>query len=534
MSNYYTVEKHIQILIALLKFHGIKKVIASPGVRNVCFVGSIQNDPFFEIYSSVDERSAAYIACGLAAESGEPVALTCTGSTASRNYASGLTEAYYRKLPVLAITATRHLGKVGNSVEQVIDRSVQMKDMVCKSIQLEEVHTRRQEKAAALEINKALIALRRNGGGPVHINLVANFNSDFSVRELPKVKGIRYTDSLSNMPAIDGYRKIAILAGTSRSYDDRLTQAIDKFCEQYGAVVLSDPTSGYKGSHGVNHAVFSSFSSDFLPDDLKADLVISIGSFVLFPTGMDPENCQMWRIQPYGEISDNEGMLSHVFEIEECLFFEYYTGIDAGKANAECSDYYNIFHNAYVNAIDIAKELPYSNIWCASNLLPLISKDSKYHVLDSDTVSSWLYFDTDKSVRCCFHNSFLSKEGQSAALIGASKAVPERTHFAICSGDMLPHLSFIANEQLDSNIRLIVINDAKSDGTAEKFAADNGCEYIVAKDKDEFLSTADHFVDPDVSGKSMVFEIMIDKELDKEALIELHNQMEDALKTSVI
>lgn len=46
-------------------------------------------DSWFEMYSSVDERSAAYMACGMAAESGEVVVLSCTGATASRNYVSG-------------------------------------------------------------------------------------------------------------------------------------------------------------------------------------------------------------------------------------------------------------------------------------------------------------------------------------------------------------------------------------------------------------------------------------------------------------
>lgn len=63
------------------------------------------------MYSSVDERSAAYIACGMAAELGEPVVLTCTGATASRNYISGLTEAYYRKLPVLAVTSSQDISR---------------------------------------------------------------------------------------------------------------------------------------------------------------------------------------------------------------------------------------------------------------------------------------------------------------------------------------------------------------------------------------------------------------------------------------
>ena len=64
---FYSSERNIQIVIALLKANGIKKIVASPGATNFSFVGSLQQDPWFEMYSSVDERSAAYIACGLAA-----------------------------------------------------------------------------------------------------------------------------------------------------------------------------------------------------------------------------------------------------------------------------------------------------------------------------------------------------------------------------------------------------------------------------------------------------------------------------------
>ena len=112
MEFYYSEEKNVQIIIALLKANKIKKVIASPGTTNVCLVESMRYDGDFEMYSSVDERSAAYMACGMAAESGEPVVLTCTGATASRNYMPGLTEAYYRKLPIIAITATLHLSLI--------------------------------------------------------------------------------------------------------------------------------------------------------------------------------------------------------------------------------------------------------------------------------------------------------------------------------------------------------------------------------------------------------------------------------------
>ena len=92
---HYTDERNVQIVIALLKAHGIRRVIASPGTTNMTFVVSVQNDPWFQLWSSVDERSAAYLACGLASETGEAVVLSCTGATASRNYIPALTEALY-------------------------------------------------------------------------------------------------------------------------------------------------------------------------------------------------------------------------------------------------------------------------------------------------------------------------------------------------------------------------------------------------------------------------------------------------------
>ena len=99
MNFNYSAERNVQIVLSLFKQYGIKRVIASPGAINIPVVASMQQDQFFEMFSCVDERSAAYMACGLAEETSEPVVLSCTGATSSRNYMPGLTEAYYRKLP---------------------------------------------------------------------------------------------------------------------------------------------------------------------------------------------------------------------------------------------------------------------------------------------------------------------------------------------------------------------------------------------------------------------------------------------------
>lgn len=202
LKGKYSVEKNVQILIALMKAHGIRKVVASPGGTNVCFLSSIQRDPFFEIYSSSDERSAAYMACGLAAESGEPVAINCTGATASRNYMPGLTEAYYRKLPVLAITCSQYLGRIGHNCPQVTDRTLLPNDIAQLSVQIPMVTTYQDQWSCEVNVNKALLELTRHGAGPVHINLVTSYSMDCSIKALPVVKVIRRITSVDDFPSI--------------------------------------------------------------------------------------------------------------------------------------------------------------------------------------------------------------------------------------------------------------------------------------------------------------------------------------------
>ena len=190
----YSSELSVQYLVALLKAHNIKRVIASPGTTALSFVASMQCDPFFEMYSCVDERSAAYMAVGLAAETNEPVVITCTGATASRNYLPALTEAYYRKLPILAVTGTQYEGRIGDLHSQLIDRSSIQKDVAVLSVHipgLVETSSFEEKRHAQVEMNRAITALTRHGGGPVHINLQTLYSWDFSVAKLPEVKMVR-------------------------------------------------------------------------------------------------------------------------------------------------------------------------------------------------------------------------------------------------------------------------------------------------------------------------------------------------------
>lgn len=249
----YTNERNVQIVIALLKAHGIHRVIASPGTTNMTFVVSIENDPWFQVWSSVDERSAAYLACGMAAETGEPVVISCTGATASRNYMPGLTEAYYRKLPVLAITSTRGNHKIGHLIDQQIDRRNIPNDIAMESVTIPMIKDKEDERYCEIEANKAMLALSLNGGGPVHINMYTKYSHDFSVSEIPHVNAIyRHTMLEKEWPSVPQDGRIIISVGAHANFTEELTNAVDAFCATYDAVVCCDHTSGYHGKYEVH------------------------------------------------------------------------------------------------------------------------------------------------------------------------------------------------------------------------------------------------------------------------------------------
>lgn len=117
--------------------------------------------------------------------------MTCTGATASRNYLPGLTEAYYRKLPVLAVTSHRGDFSIGHLIDQTIDRRQRPNDIAVEGVTLPFVNSDDDEYYCMIEANKALAALTLNGGGPVHINLFTAYSTDFSVKVLPLAKKLR-------------------------------------------------------------------------------------------------------------------------------------------------------------------------------------------------------------------------------------------------------------------------------------------------------------------------------------------------------
>ena len=89
--------QHIAELGPLLEKLEISQVIISPGSRNAPLTQLFTSGKSFECHSIVDERSAGYVALGMARQLQEPVVVLTTSGTAVLNLAPAVAEAFYQQ-----------------------------------------------------------------------------------------------------------------------------------------------------------------------------------------------------------------------------------------------------------------------------------------------------------------------------------------------------------------------------------------------------------------------------------------------------
>lgn len=531
----YSSDRATQIVVSLLKEHGVKYVVASPGVTSIAVVTSMQHDPYFKMFSCYDERSAAYMACGIAAQTGEPVALACTEATASRNYMPALTEAYYRKLPVVAITCNHGSENVGHLSEQSIDRSQLPKDIAIISVNIDD-NLSNAEHVNTINVNKALLELRHHGGGPVHINLCTRNNHDFFTKELPPVRVIRRYMPFDELPSLPKGR-IGIFVGAHKEFSVEEVEAIDAFCLANDAVVFVNKASGYRGKYKIESDILLS-QRYYNKELLNIDLLIHIGE--VGSPHLKPSS--VWRVSEDGQLRDRYKRLVAVFEMREVEFFKRYT-IDAGIPE-NTTTYYQALRDEIAKISGQISELPFSNMWIAKVTAPILPKNSILHLGILNSFRCWNLFETDQSVMTNCNVGGFGIDGCLSTLMGASFVAPEKICFCIL-GDLAAFydINCIANRHVGSNVRIMVVNNGKgqefrnfgnpgyvlgdmadkyvaaaghngnkSHTVLKSFAEALGYEYMCANNKEEYLARYKRFLTPEITERPMLFECFTEGE----------------------
>lgn len=560
---FYTSEKNVLFFIAFLKQYGIRKIVASPGTTNITFVSSVERDDFFEIYSCVDERSAAYMAVGLSEQSKEPVVLSCTGATASRNYIPALTEAYYRKLPIIACTSTQNLHNIGHLVPQVIDRGSLPKDIAVCSINLLTIKNEDDAWHSQIILNKAFTSLFYRGGGPVHINMETTYSREYSIKTLPPIKlikTIRFQDDFPPLP--NG--NIGIFMGSHLPMTQEQTKIIESFALRYDAVVFKDHTSNYNGRNALNFVIKG--AQDVKHNNISFDLIIHIGdvSGDYCTMSLMRSTSQVWRVSNDGEMRDTFKKLNYVFDMDEEEFFSKYLALS--PSIEERNDFYQTCYAEKQRLFNQIPDLPFSNIYIAKFLSDKLPQNIVLHLGILNSLRSWNFFDIAKDIEVYSNVGGFGIDGCLSSLVGTALASKDKLCFAVL-GDLATFydLNVLANRYLPKNIRILMINNGlgqefknynhagamfgeesnsfiaakghngnKSPNLIKHFAEDLGFKYICANNKEEFLQRYKVFVEDRIGESPILFEVFTKEEDETKALYLMRNIEQPTNKEKLI
>ena len=201
--------ENVNILTSVLKSHGLRRVVVCPGSRNAPIVHNLNEVEGISCYPVTDERSAGFVALGLAmgnpSPCPDPVAVVVTSGSALVNLYPAVVEAYYQKLPVIFISADRPEAWIGQQDGQTLPQANVFGMMVNRSVNLpiipgyfkhdaeaKELHDQ-QAWYCERQVHEAVLDCVHRKTGPVHINVqIAEPLYRFTQPELPETRWLDY------------------------------------------------------------------------------------------------------------------------------------------------------------------------------------------------------------------------------------------------------------------------------------------------------------------------------------------------------
>ena len=294
---------------------GVRHAVFSPGSRSTTMAMLFKEHEGFETYMNIDERSASFMALGIAKAHKEPTVLVCTSGSAVAHYLPAVLEAQYSGIPLIVLSADRPHTLLHVGAPQTVDQHKIFGTAVNYFEELavpQESHYYTYPRQVA---RKAYMKAMDTKKGPVHINvplfepLVPELSrnhfeagrSSFKVVK-PNYSSVFGCDNRNNLTHVnnaidithgnDGtkeindllerYERILILAGPQIDIDEANT--IRFFGEALQAPILADPLSNVRGC-GTSKVVISTYDAllagQALWHELKPDCVIQFGQIVV-------------------------------------------------------------------------------------------------------------------------------------------------------------------------------------------------------------------------------------------------------------
>ncbi|TAM72964.1 2-succinyl-5-enolpyruvyl-6-hydroxy-3-cyclohexene-1-carboxylic-acid synthase [Mycobacterium sp.] len=104
---------------------GVRDVVLCPGSRNAPLAFALQDADSsgrIRLHVRIDERTAGYLAIGLAIAAGAPVCVAMTSGTAVANLGPAVVEANYARVPLIVLSANRPYELLGTGANQTMEQ----------------------------------------------------------------------------------------------------------------------------------------------------------------------------------------------------------------------------------------------------------------------------------------------------------------------------------------------------------------------------------------------------------------------------
>jgi 2-succinyl-5-enolpyruvyl-6-hydroxy-3-cyclohexene-1-carboxylate synthase len=320
---------------------GITHAVLCPGSRCAPLTLAFSRHPDIVTRTFSDERSAAFVALGIAQQTLTPVVLICTSGSAAYNFAPAIAEAYYAHIPLLVFTADRPMEWIGQLDGQAIQQQNIYGNHVKKSYNLPGDYDHPDAVwHIGRVVNEAALAATDYPRGPVHINAPfreplypsANEAIHFS-KTLRPVDTHRATPELSGSDiaalgkTLTSFDKVLLVAGQG-DYDEPLLKAAEKFSKQQFTPLVGDVISNLHSLPGTIRFAdaFLAPGNESLKKTIRPDLLITFGKSVLskslklFLRDHKPE--QHWHIQEAGTPADTFQSLTRFIQTSPFNFFD--------------------------------------------------------------------------------------------------------------------------------------------------------------------------------------------------------------------
>jgi len=525
-------------LVAICAAQGIRQVVLSPGSRCAPLTLAFARHPEMEVRTISDERSAAFIALGMAQQLKQPVVLVCTSGSAALNYYPAIAEAFFQQIPLLVLTADRPPEWVDQWDGQTIFQEEVYGKHVKKSFRFPDSFAHLDQVwFAQRTVNEAIHLSRQFPAGPVHVNIPLRepfYPEVGEVFEFPKqprtvqVESPSFNlseESLAKLKQeLQSKRRILLVPGQQGSHPE-LLQVLEELARTKQVVVVADSISNMQGDgcitlhdHWIGNEVFQ--------EELRPDLLLTFGKSIISKSlklFLRKQQVSHWHIQSDGQAKDTFQSLSRILGCEPLPVL----GWMLGEIPTQDSGYFQSWQNLEARVSGalpkVLREVEFGEYGALATVLDCMPSSSLIHVANSMAVR-YLNFLGRRTQEICCNRGTSGIDGSSSTAVGA--AFVREGLVTLVTGDMAffyDRNAFWHNYPL-ANLRIILLNNHAGgifrliDGPAKQpelveffetqqaltavyLAAEYGFHYAVVTTSEELETALSEFYEPSLQPK---------------------------------